>query len=195
MNYSYLGTEYTNYLGNYWYDYNDTERGATNVNGIWNVPYNVTETINDSYPLAGIVGLDIIVSCQTSEPEDDEETPDDGLIHLSQDDFTEEDGFIINEPGYYVLDENINCELFGIIINSSNVVVDGRGFYLNRTDPEDESSGICTLNETFENITIKNFGISNFTYGISVITSYSIHYTKLYDTKSTCCTYFFCHVV
>jgi len=100
--------------------------------------------------------------------DDDEETPDDGLIHLSQDDFTEEGGFIINEPGYYVLDENITCELFGIIINSSNVLVDGRGFYLNRTDLEDESSGICTLNETFENITIKNFGISNFTFGISI---------------------------
>jgi len=176
MNYSYLGTEYTNYLGNYWYDYNETALGATNVNGIWNVPYAATASINDSYPLAGIVGLDILIG-QTSEPESEDEE-DDGLIHLTQDDFNNETGYTITKPGYYVLDENITNLSYGIWINSSNVTFDGRGFslignYSSYIMPPGimPTTGIVISqidaeSEFLENITIKNTAITGWFFGM-----------------------------
>ncbi|WP_459200901.1 right-handed parallel beta-helix repeat-containing protein [Methanococcus sp. CF] len=182
MNYNYLGTEYKNYLGNYWYDYNETELGATNVNGIWDVPYAVTATINDSYPLAGIVGVDIINICQSTGNETggegDEEPLDDGLIHLTQADFNNETGYTITKSGYYVLDENITNISYGIWINSSNVTVDGRGFsligdYMFYLTPPGvtPSTGIVISqidaeNESLENITIKNTALTGWCLGI-----------------------------
>jgi parallel beta-helix repeat protein len=45
--YTYNGNTYTNYLGNYWDDYRDTD---ANGDGIWDHPYSIEEDI-DYYPL------------------------------------------------------------------------------------------------------------------------------------------------
>ncbi|MBA2858762.1 parallel beta-helix repeat protein [Methanococcus maripaludis] len=61
LNYIYNGELYTSILGNYWYDYNETELNASNINGIWNVSYAVAGGGLDSYPLFGVSGKDIFV--------------------------------------------------------------------------------------------------------------------------------------
>ncbi|MEA2075540.1 MAG: NosD domain-containing protein, partial [Euryarchaeota archaeon] len=47
MNYSYNGSQYTNYLGNYWDDYTDTD---ANGDGIGDTPYPI-DSDEDNYPL------------------------------------------------------------------------------------------------------------------------------------------------
>ena len=47
ITYEYEGNTYTNYLGNYWDDYRDTD---ANGDGIWDHPYSIDEAI-DYYPL------------------------------------------------------------------------------------------------------------------------------------------------
>ena len=50
MTYTYNGTAYTNYLGNYWDDYEGTDADA---DGIGNTPYSIDseEDESDEYPL------------------------------------------------------------------------------------------------------------------------------------------------
>jgi hypothetical protein len=45
--YTYKGNTYTNYLGNYWDDYRDTD---ANGDGIWDTPYSI-DGDKDNYPL------------------------------------------------------------------------------------------------------------------------------------------------
>ena len=47
ITYTYKGNTYTNYLGNYWDDYRDTD---ANGDGIWDHPYSIEED-KDNYPL------------------------------------------------------------------------------------------------------------------------------------------------
>ena len=48
ITYTYKGNTYTNYLGNYWSDYTDTD---ANEDGIGDTPYIIPNNNNDSYPL------------------------------------------------------------------------------------------------------------------------------------------------
>jgi parallel beta-helix repeat protein len=48
--YTYSGTTYENYLGNYWDDYTDTD---ANNDGIWDNPYSIDTNNQDFYPLKG----------------------------------------------------------------------------------------------------------------------------------------------
>jgi len=52
ITYNYNGTEYTNYLGNYWSDYKEKYPDAEEIDetGIWNTPYSINSD-NDTYPL------------------------------------------------------------------------------------------------------------------------------------------------
>ncbi|MBA2863926.1 NosD domain-containing protein [Methanococcus maripaludis] len=159
VSYAYNGTVYSGIAGNYWSDYNETN--ATINDGIWSIPHTIMELVNDSYPLV-----------EPANPETKEETPNDGLIHLTQDDFTDnETGYIASESGTYVLDENITCAM-GIGINASNITIDGNGFYLTGNVSERseywEDTGIYALSGNFENITVKNVVITEWYYGIAV---------------------------
>jgi branched-chain amino acid transport system substrate-binding protein len=48
INYTYNGTAYTNYMGNYWDNYTDVD---TNNDGIWDTSYTTPDTNSDGYPL------------------------------------------------------------------------------------------------------------------------------------------------
>ena len=52
MAYTYNGSTYTNYLGNYWSDYKEKYPEAEEINGygIWDMPYSI-DSDNDTYPL------------------------------------------------------------------------------------------------------------------------------------------------
>jgi len=52
INYTYNGSTYTNYLGNYWNDYKEKYPEAEEINecGIWNMPYSI-DSDADNYPL------------------------------------------------------------------------------------------------------------------------------------------------
>jgi len=97
---------------------------------------------------------------------------DDGLIHIKQEDFNNETGYIINESGYYVLDENI-INPVGIFINSNNVIIDGMGYSITGDYGEDRS-GINNINYSnwtgvsLQNITIKNTALINWYDGICI---------------------------
>ncbi len=80
----------------------------------------------------------------------------------------------IDEAGYYRLINDVegcsseNC----IIINSSNVILDGNGHYLHGIKSSHDSSfyGIYVYPINYGNITVKNFNISNFITGIGIPT-------------------------
>ncbi|MEA2033208.1 MAG: NosD domain-containing protein [Euryarchaeota archaeon] len=52
ITYTYNGSQYTNYLGNYWDDYKEKYPGAEEIDGcgIWDTPYSINSD-NDNYPL------------------------------------------------------------------------------------------------------------------------------------------------
>ena len=52
MTYTYDGTTYESYLGNYWDDYEGTNPDAKEIDstGIWDMPYSIDED-GDNYPL------------------------------------------------------------------------------------------------------------------------------------------------
>ncbi|MGB7532338.1 MAG: NosD domain-containing protein [Halobacteriota archaeon] len=54
ITYTYNGSTYINYLGNYWDDYKEKYPDAEEVDGtgIWNTPYSI-DSDNDGYPLVG----------------------------------------------------------------------------------------------------------------------------------------------
>ncbi|RZN39007.1 MAG: hypothetical protein EFT35_04115 [Methanophagales archaeon ANME-1-THS] len=54
VNYSYNETTFTNYTGNFWFDYNGTDN---NSDGIGDVPYKVCDNNSDYYPLIEPSGL------------------------------------------------------------------------------------------------------------------------------------------
>ncbi|MBB6496068.1 NosD domain-containing protein [Methanococcus maripaludis] len=152
VSYLYNGAVYSGIAGNYWNDYSEPE--AIINNGIWSIPYAVTDSINDSYPLV-------------------KEKPNDGKIHLTQSDFDSETGYIINKSGTYVLDENITCGM-GIGINANDVIIDGWRHCLVRTGLE-ESAGIYLLDGTNENIEIKHILLKNWAVGLSAPYNFMEH--------------------
>ncbi len=54
VNYTYNGSEYTNYTGNFWYDYSGVDN---NSDGIGDMPYKVCDGNYDYYPLTEPFGL------------------------------------------------------------------------------------------------------------------------------------------
>jgi parallel beta-helix repeat protein len=52
ITYTYNGSRYRDYLGNYWHDYEEKYPDAEEIDstGIWNTPYNIDED-KDNYPL------------------------------------------------------------------------------------------------------------------------------------------------
>jgi hypothetical protein len=52
LTYTYNGNTYTNYVGNYWGDYEQTNPDAEEIvtTGIWNTPYGIAGN-TDNYPL------------------------------------------------------------------------------------------------------------------------------------------------
>ena len=53
ITYTYKGNNYTNYLGNYWSNYEEEYPNATEIDstGIWDTPYSSTHLGEDNYPL------------------------------------------------------------------------------------------------------------------------------------------------
>ncbi|MBA2853637.1 hypothetical protein HNP89_001613 [Methanococcus maripaludis] len=134
VSYNYNGTTYSTIAGNYWSDYNETN---ANVNeGIWSIPYIITDSVNDSYPLAKPFST----------------VDENGIIHITQDDVDSENGYVISKPGIYVLDENITNG-GSILIDSSNVTFDGNGYFINNS----ESYAVYSNAENIlDNLTVKN---------------------------------------
>ncbi|WP_204936468.1 NosD domain-containing protein [Methanococcus maripaludis] len=147
VSYNYNGTTYSTIAGNYWSDYNETN---ANVNeGIWSIPYAITELINDSYPLAKPFSM----------------VDENGIIHITLDDVDSESGYVITKPGTYVLDENITNG-GSILINSSNATFDGNGHCINNS----KSYAVYSNAEMLENLTVKNVITSG---NISIVASNS----------------------
>jgi len=75
------------------------------------------------------------------------------------------DVYVINEPGTYYLNNSIICgDSNGIIINCSDAILDGRGFYL------EGSSNYCGIFAgDVTNVTIKNITVQNFYTGIYLL--------------------------
>ncbi|MBA2853289.1 parallel beta-helix repeat protein [Methanococcus maripaludis] len=196
LNYTYAGKNYTGILGNYWYLYD--EEDAVIENGTWSIPYVINAYINDSKPLAGPWDRDTNSIFGKIEY-------DDGKIHLTQADFVT-GLYIINESGTYVLEENISNGA-SILINSSNVTFDGNGFYLIHNSSSD---GLIILEDSlYENITIKNVGLINWSYAMSLYNThdiivsnctflnnnYGITADSLYNGTVTGCTFESCETV
>ncbi|MEM5772015.1 MAG: NosD domain-containing protein, partial [Candidatus Aenigmatarchaeota archaeon] len=70
----------------------------------------------------------------------------------------------INSGGEYVLTTNLTNESTCIRITASNVILDGAGYWINRTGGSEDAYGIYVYN--VENVTIKNVNVANWTYGI-----------------------------
>ena len=53
ITYTYNGSGYKNYLGNYWGDYKENNPDAEEIEGygIWDTPYRINSDVNDNYPL------------------------------------------------------------------------------------------------------------------------------------------------
>ncbi|MBA2841082.1 hypothetical protein HNP87_001631 [Methanococcus maripaludis] len=154
--YHYNVTGYFGTAGNYWSDYN--ESGATTTNGIYSIPYAATESINDSYPLVETFGT--------------AGKPDDGLIHLTEENFKRVSPYtgggsayvVITEPGHYVLDcdyVNTSTSNYSIVIESDNVTFDGNDHWLNTSGNYVVYSNARAM---LENITIKNLMTSSSIY-------------------------------
>ncbi|MBM7408839.1 hypothetical protein [Methanococcus maripaludis] len=76
---------------------------------------------------------------------------------------------VINESGIYVLSEDIPSPKWGgILINTSNVVLDGGNHYLICNNGSEETYGVDIYpeNHPIENITIKNIVFKNWTNAI-----------------------------
>ena len=86
--------------------------------------------------------------------------------------------YVINEPGIYVLEHDLTSTGDGIIVNSSNVVIDGNGYSI-----KGNGLGIgiiidsATYNVNF-NVTVKNIKIRDFNTGIYVEV-YSDNFTNV----------------
>ena len=85
---------------------------------------------------------------------------------------------IINKPGIYVLTNDINytnqSNVFCIYLPSDDIILDGNGYFIyfdwgsKNFTYNPPTIGILVYNQTYtvKNITIKNFNIGGFTYGI-----------------------------
>ena len=86
--------------------------------------------------------------------------------------------YVINKPGIYVLEHDLTSTGDGIIVNSSNVVIDGNGYSI-----KGNGLGIgiiidsATHNVNF-NVTVKNIKIRDFNTGIYVEV-YSDNFTNV----------------
>ncbi|MBA2864257.1 NosD domain-containing protein [Methanococcus maripaludis] len=168
VSYTYNGTTYSTIAGNYWSDYNETN---ANVNeGIWSIPYIITDSVNDSYPLAKPFSM----------------VDENGIIHITLDDVDSENGYVITKPGTYVLDENITNG-GSILIDSSNVTFDGNGHFITNS----ESYAVYSNTEMFENVTVKNVITLSSIYikasnsNVSSNTAYNVEINGNYNTISS----------
>ncbi|MEM5772022.1 MAG: NosD domain-containing protein [Candidatus Aenigmatarchaeota archaeon] len=75
----------------------------------------------------------------------------------------------INSEGEYVLTTNLTSDSICIRITASNVILDGAGYWINRTGGSGNAYGIYVYN--VENVTIKNVNVANWTYGIYLYSS------------------------
>ncbi|WP_324734783.1 NosD domain-containing protein [Thermococcus sp. SY098] len=118
--------------GNYWAKYTDAE--DKNMDGIADDPYQVAEGFMDYQPLVFFEDRVKVIENKTFP-------------------------IILNEPGYYRLNINASgiTSQYAILINSSNVLLDGSGSVLSGGDWA--LYGIKAIN--VENITIVSFNLSN----------------------------------
>lgn len=74
---------------------------------------------------------------------------------------------VISYPGYYHLTDNISNSSSPrcVIINSSDVVFDGNGFYIDGVDSL-YSYGVYVGEDSLTNVTVKNITATDWTYGI-----------------------------
>jgi parallel beta-helix repeat protein len=143
ITYTYNGKTYTNYLGNYYSDYNGTD---SDEDGIGDTPYG-----GDNYPLVKPVENYKIES---------ETTPIINAKYINSLPYT------ITESGYYILNISkpyLNA-LWGIKIQANNVVLDGNG---NIIGGSGEGNGIDAGN--VNNITIKNINLNLWYDGIHFV--------------------------
>ncbi|CAB3287915.1 protein of unknown function [Methanocaldococcus lauensis] len=157
ITYIYNGHNYTNYLGNYYSDYNGTDANGDGIGDelyIINITNMMTLKINDSYPLIAPYESYKIISIANGTISNETENK----IH-----YINKLPYTIKESGYYILNTNCtNLNKRAITIDADNVVLDGNGMVLDGVGNYYE--GIYVYGH--KNITIKNLIVKEFWCGI-----------------------------
>ncbi|WP_048055585.1 NosD domain-containing protein [Methanotorris igneus] len=165
ITYIYNGTNYTNYLGNYYSDYNGAD---SDKDGIGDTPYTIADGVYDQYPLIKPIENYIEVKYINKLP------------------------YKISQSGYYVL--NTSCENLNttaIIIDADNVVLDGNGKVLDGNHTKYTTPGICVeyygiYIRNHKNITIKNLTVKEFYDGIFLWNSSNNIITNVSANNNNC---------
>jgi parallel beta-helix repeat protein len=159
ITYTYNGTTYENYLGNYWDDYEEKYPDAEEIDetGIWDTPYSI-DSDKDNYPLK-----ERLENYLATKPTPVAiYVPDDyAKIQWAVDNATAGDTIIVKSGIYY---ENVNITkqltLRGLDTGSGKPVVDAGG-----------SGSAITLSA--DGITLEEFIATNSIWGIKVISNKS----------------------
>ncbi|MBP2144222.1 hypothetical protein J2127_001392 [Methanococcus voltae] len=155
ISYTYKGQKYDGIMGNYWD--NCTSPADTDGNGIRDgnhslVIMGVQE--NDTHPL--VEKWENYFSSGSVTPVENK-TNKSSIIHINSS--TYDNNRTIIGPGTYILDEDITDITNGIVIQSSDVVIDGNNHKLGTDSTALDVIQVYKSGKIFDNITIKNLKI------------------------------------
>ncbi|MCS3901206.1 NosD domain-containing protein [Methanococcus voltae] len=154
INYTYNGQQYSSVMGNYWD--NCTNPADANGDGIRDGNYSVIIMGiqgNDTHPL--VEKWENYFSSGSITPENT--TNKSSIIHINNSSYN--NNRTIVGPGTYILDEDITNITAGILVQSSDVVIDGNNHKLGTDSTALDVLQIYKSGKIYNNITIKNLVI------------------------------------